>query len=317
MADLVLAAGALLGIGLVVASAMQRVTAVNIAGSALVGLVSLGLFAARARQGRPDPRLRGGRGGLPRSDARHRDLARAGRLRPVFAGCWLRCGTSASPATPAASTPPTSRPFRPPRSERELRAPTAPGRGRRAGVARSPARDGRRLVQHGERRGGAPCPGPLGSAGRAGRRDRAARGRGCRGGRRARRAKRLAGRRRDRQDHRGRPAPGLRVGAAVGLPARGGEADRAAIYAGRIWGVDGGAGGAADRLPDLAGAGPGLLQHRRGRGTLAALLASFLSLVLATAYRGEESGRAWKRMERVDAEAAAAAAEQPPRPRPT
>jgi hypothetical protein len=49
-----------------------------------------------------------------------------------------------------------------------------------------------------------------------------------------------------------------------------------------------------------------------GAAPLAALLASFLSLVLATAYRGEESGRAWKRMERVDAEAAAAAAEPPP-----
>jgi hypothetical protein len=38
----------------------------------------------------------------------------------------------------------------------------------------------------------------------------------------------------------------------------------------------------------------------------------FLSLALASAYRGEESGRAWERMERVDAEAAEPPAAEPP-----
>jgi hypothetical protein len=43
--DLVLAAGALLGLALVVASALQRVTAVSIAGSAALALVSMVLLA--------------------------------------------------------------------------------------------------------------------------------------------------------------------------------------------------------------------------------------------------------------------------------
>jgi hypothetical protein len=42
--DLILAAGALCGLALVVASAMQRVSAVNIAGSAVMGLVAIGLL---------------------------------------------------------------------------------------------------------------------------------------------------------------------------------------------------------------------------------------------------------------------------------
>jgi hypothetical protein len=42
--DLVLAGGALLGLALVAASAMQRVTAVNIAGSAVVALISIVLL---------------------------------------------------------------------------------------------------------------------------------------------------------------------------------------------------------------------------------------------------------------------------------
>ena len=42
--DLVLAAGALLGLALVVASALQRVTAVSIAGSSLFALVAAGLL---------------------------------------------------------------------------------------------------------------------------------------------------------------------------------------------------------------------------------------------------------------------------------
>lgn len=43
--DLVLAAGALLGLALVAASAMQRVAAVSIAGSAVMTVVALGLLA--------------------------------------------------------------------------------------------------------------------------------------------------------------------------------------------------------------------------------------------------------------------------------
>jgi hypothetical protein len=42
--DLVLAGGALLGLALVAASAMQRVSALSIAGSAVVALVSMGLL---------------------------------------------------------------------------------------------------------------------------------------------------------------------------------------------------------------------------------------------------------------------------------
>ena len=45
---------------------------------------------------------------------------------------------------------------------------------------------------------------------------------------------------------------------------------------------------------------------------LAILVLGFLTLALATAYRGEESGRAWKRMERVDAAATEPPATEPP-----
>ena len=47
---------------------------------------------------------------------------------------------------------------------------------------------------------------------------------------------------------------------------------------------------------------------------IAVLVLGFLSLTLATAYRSEESGRAWSHMDRVEKEAAEQSAEQPAAP---
>jgi hypothetical protein len=53
-----------------------------------------------------------------------------------------------------------------------------------------------------------------------------------------------------------------------------------------------------------------------GWAPVAILVLGFLSLALATAYRGEDSGRAWEVMERADARAAEPPASEPP-PTPT
>ena len=68
----------------------------------------------------------------------------------------------------------------------------------------------------------------------------------------------------------------------------------------------------------LAGVGALLLAYRiwqepgldefntvQAAAPLAIILLGVLSLALASAYRGEESGRAWRRMEQVDAPPAA------------
>jgi hypothetical protein len=77
----------------------------------------------------------------------------------------------------------------------------------------------------------------------------------------------------------------------------------------------------------LAGVGALLIAYRilqepgidsfttvKAAAPIAILVLGVLSLALATAYRGEESGSAWKRMERVDAEAAEPPQEQPAAP---
>jgi Flp pilus assembly protein TadB len=52
----------------------------------------------------------------------------------------------------------------------------------------------------------------------------------------------------------------------------------------------------------------------RPAAPLAIFVLGILALALATAYRSEESGRAWARMDRVDAQSAEQQAEQPATP---
>ena len=241
----------------------------SIAGIVAIVLVvtHLGTVArSRAERG-----ARSAPGGGDRAGVRHLPGPVRVRSASSRARCWP-CATSASASAGGPPTPPAGRWPRSPRSSgsarrrpSDLRAPESLGLGGLPGRPGAARHGGRRLVQHGPGRGGAPDRAHRGPQRGAERPDRP-RGRGARGrAGRGRRAQRAAA-----PGLRGRPDPGGPVlhGGLRGrgrLRPRGQPALRAAGHPQRGRGVHRGGDSPAGGLPHRAAAGLGHRHHGQGR----------------------------------------------------